>query len=293
MMSWQALGPYVGLACKVVAVLAAALSAYLFAVSVASGRWRPAGKTTQQYTDFVQRLARANALSISPTRFVQIQALAILSGPVVAIACSDVRMLLLSLLAAVIPPYLLLRKEQQRRADCDRQATGFVLTLANALKVVPNIGSALEGIVPVLREPLRREIVAALGEMAVGSSVDVALRNASIRARSKGFDSCIAALLVGRQVGGNLPSVLETTAETMREMERLDGVVQTKTAEGRAQLIVLLMLPAVIAVAFSVASPGYFEPLQTTWLGRAVVLGIVLLWGTSIALARKILAVDL
>jgi hypothetical protein len=46
-------------------------------------------------------------------------------------------------------------------------------------------------------------------------------------------------------------------------------------------------------VAFSVASPGYFEPLQTTWLGRAIVIGIVLLWGSSIALARKILAVDL
>ena len=43
----------------------------------------------------------------------------------------------------------------------------------------------------------------------------------------------------GRQVGGNLPKVLETTAHTLREMKRLEGVIRTKTADGRMQLWVI------------------------------------------------------
>ncbi len=44
-------------------------------------------------------------------------------------------------------------------------------------------------------------------------------------------------------------------------MARLQGVVRTKTAEGKAQLWVLAVFPALMLILFDTVSPGYFTPL--------------------------------
>jgi hypothetical protein len=81
---------------------------------------------------------------------------------------------------------------------------------------------------------MRQEVDLALKEMKVGSTLDQALLHMAARVGSRQLDSALSSILIGRQVGGNLPRVLETTAGTLREMRRLEGVVRTKTAGARA-----------------------------------------------------------
>jgi len=199
----------------------------------------------------------------------------------------------IAVLAMVGPPIHLWGIRKKRIQECDKQASTFILALANSLKTVPNITAALEGIVPVMRDPIRQEIKLALAEITVGCSVETALLNTSKRAQSKGLDTCISALLVGKQVGGNLSAVLETTASTLREMDRLEGVVRSKTAEGRAQLAVLAAFPLGIALVFNLVCPGYFDPLQQFWSGRIVVGLVMTLWISALLLARAIMMVDI
>jgi tight adherence protein B len=70
--------------------------------------------------------------------------------------------------------------------------------------------------------------------MRVGNTLDQALMNMSARIQSRQLDTAITSVLVGIQVGGNLPTVLETTASSIRDMRRLEGVVRSKTGEARA-----------------------------------------------------------
>lgn len=100
-------------------------------------------------------------------------------------------------------------------------------------------------------------------------------------------------MLIGLRVGGNLPVVLERTAGTIREMNRLLGVLRTKTGEGRSQLWVMALAPVVLVGAFSFVSDGYFDPLMNTLVGQLVAGVAIVLWLASVLLARKILAVDL
>lgn len=281
------------LGCRTGGVVLGAMGLGLVAYDVVRFRQFPFREDLERYLRFVEQTVQTNRMSYSVTQILWGQGIGILLGPLLAILSHDRRMLFISLAAALLPPYSLLKTVNKRILDCDKQAGGFTLSLANAMKTVPNIGSALEAIQPLLREPLRQEISLALAEMSLGSTVDTALLNASARTRSKGLDASISALLVGRQVGGNLTVILERTADTMREMSRLEGVLQTKTAEGRAQLLVLLLLPGVIVVAFSAASPGYFIPLQATWMGRFVLIAVVGLWLLALGLARSIMAVNL
>src|SRR5262249_17497802 len=122
---------------------------------------------------------------------------------------------------------------------------------------------------------------------------DQALLSMTGRIGSRRLDTAVSAILVGRKVGGNVPEILETTAASMRELSRLEGMVRTKTAEGKAQIWVLALFPFALLVGFDKASPGYFDPLTETTIGY-VCMGIgFFLWGASVVSARKILRVDI
>ena len=190
-------------------------------------------------------------------------------------------------------PLVIRYLQKQRLQAIEAKIESFLLTLANALKATPSIGSALSYTQPLLAAPLDQEIELALKEMRVGSSLDQALLNLAARVRSPKLDAALASLLIGRQVGGNLTQILETTAATLREMSRLTGVVRSKTAEGKSQLFVLALFPAVLVFMFDWLKPNYFAPLMNNVAGALIGLMALSLWAASIVLARKVLMVDL
>ena len=81
--------------------------------------------------------------------------------------------------------------------------------------------------------------------------------------------------------------------ELLREMERLEGILRTKTAEGKAQTVVIALMPVALVGTMHAMMPGYFAPLETTAVGNMIVVAAVGLWIGAIFVARQILAVDL
>ena len=158
--------------------------------------------------------------------------------------------------------------------------------------LLPSIGAAFNSVVIVVEDPIRKEIDLAIKEMKVGSSLDQALLHMAARVGSRQLDSALSSILIGRQVGGNLPKVLETTAHTLREMKRLEGVIRTKTADGRMQMWVIALMPLVFILILSQMFVGYFIPLTTSVTGYVIITMISLAWVSSLILARKVLQVD-
>jgi tight adherence protein B len=182
---------------------------------------------------------------------------------------------------------------QQRVLRLEDQIDGFLTALANALKATPSVANSFIGIQPLLPSPIREEVELCVKEMKVGSTLDQALLNMGGRINSRQLDTALSAVLIGRQLGGDLPRILDTTANTMREMIRLEGVVKTKTAEGKAQLWVLGAFPFVFAVVLSTMEPGFYDPLKKPVAGWAIAGVAGLSWLVSIVLARKVLSVDI
>ncbi len=139
--------------------------------------------------------------------------------------------------------------------------------------------------------PINQEIDLMVKEVKVGSTLEQGLLAMAQRVGSTILDSALSAILIGRQVGGNLPKILETTAATLREMNRLEGVMRTKTAEGKVQLYVIACMPAVLIFGLNAFWPGYFDVLSKTATGIIASLMAVGFWAGGIILARKILAV--
>jgi tight adherence protein B len=198
------------------------------------------------------------------------------------------------LLIVVLGPSVIVERQLRRRTRLiEEKLDGFIVTLTNALKATPSIGNALGYAQPLLGPPLEEEIALLLKEMRLGTSLDQALLNLSNRVRSPTLDATLASILIGRQVGGNLPRILETTAETLREMSRLQGVVRSKTAEGKVQLFVVALAPIFLVGGFHLLNPNYFTPLVRQPIGLAIIVISVLLWVVSLVLARRIVSVDL
>ncbi|MBI3201375.1 MAG: type II secretion system F family protein [Polyangiaceae bacterium] len=197
------------------------------------------------------------------------------------------------LIITIAPSRYIEQLRKQRVERIEDQIDGFLTALANSLKATPSVGNSFISVQPLLPSPIREEIELCVKEMKVGSTLDQALLNMGGRINSRQLDTALSAVLIGRQLGGDLPRILDTTAQTMREMIRLEGVVKTKTAEGKAQLWVLGAFPFIFAVVLSTMEPGFYDPLKKPVAGWAIAAVAGLSWLVSILLARKVLSVDI
>lgn len=191
------------------------------------------------------------------------------------------------------PALYLQRRKRQRKQELERQLDAFVLALANALKSIPSVNAAFQSVAETSSSPIKEEIELCIREMRIGCTLDEALLHMAARVGSQRLDSVLAAVILGRQIGGNLPRVLESTASSIREISRLEGVLRTKTSEAKMQLYVIGAAPFVLVLALSQMSPGYFDPLQQSPLGYAIGLGAIGSWLLALYLARQVLSVSL
>jgi tight adherence protein B len=247
-----------------------------------------------KYTNYIDRTLRLLFLEGSAKKIVSWQLSLIGIVLAVEIAIIEVPYWFFIVPAIAIGPALWLSQERTKRvAKLELQVDGFILALANSMKTVPGPAAALQACVPILQNPTKQEIERVVKEMRVGNTLEQALVNMSSRIGSRTMDSALSAVLIGLQVGGNLPVVLETTAATIREMNRLEGVVRTKTGEGKAQLWVLAVFPFAILGAFNAVQPGYFDPLEKTFVGYIIITIALSFWLASLVVARKVLTVDI
>lgn len=248
------------------------------------------------YVRYIAHLDRTLHSMMLPTRGQWIVVGQLFCLEVVGLLClgTDEPQLYLGLPAVLAGPAVYLEMLRRRRlAKIDKQVDGFLLTLANALRATPSIGNALSYTQSLIESPMKDELRLALQEMRLGNSVDQALLHMGGRLKSASLDSALMALLIGRQVGGELTRVLEGTAATLREMARLQGSLRAKTAESKAQMYVMALFPAVVVYAFNRANAGYFDPLLQTTIGQYLIGGAVALWLISLVVAKRMLAVEL
>ena len=221
------------------------------------------------------------------------QLIGVAALPLVSLLLDDWFFLVLALPIAVLPSIYMQSKHEERVRHLEAMLDSWLLMLANALKASPSLGEALASSAKLMRPPFGEELDLVLKEMKLGTPLDQAMLNMSTRIKSRVISSSLATVLVGRQTGGDLPKILEQSAATLREMARLEGVVRTKTAEGKMQAIVLASIPFALLAMIHYVDNNWLVPLFNTVTGNIIVVVATALWAAAIFLARKILAVDI
>ena len=183
------------------------------------------------------------------------------------------------------------RRRAQRIATIEAQLDTWLGALSNALRATPSLGEALSVTAEVIRGPISEEVDHVLKQTRLGVALEQALLELSDRIGSPLVTSALAALFVGRQTGGDLPSILDETSAGLREMARLQGVLDAKTSDSRMQAYVMLAIPFLVLLGIHRIDPSWLGPMSESTTGMIASAVAAALWLSAVVLARRILDV--
>lgn len=242
------------------------------------------------------QLERAD-MSLQPSEFIALKiGLALVSFVAPLFVIPGVTAWIVGGVAAVVaynlPRFYLNHKLKARVDKLNAQLPEALSIISNALKAGFGLLQALDNAADQLSHPISTEFERTIHEMNIGSSAEEALVALTERAGSYDLDIVVTAILVQRTVGGNLGEILDTVADTMRERIRIRGEIKTLTAQQKLTGLVIGFIPIGVGVLFQIMSPGYIEPLFTTFMGRFMIGLAVVLEVVGIMIIQRILNIE-
>ena len=99
-----------------------------------------------------------------------------------------------------------------------------------------------------MEPPISTEFERVMTDIAMGVTLEDALEQMNNRVGSTDFDLVVTAVLIQREVGGNLAQILDTISDTINERIRMKREIKALTAQGRFSSWILILLPFAVAV---------------------------------------------
>jgi tight adherence protein B len=194
-------------------------------------------------------------------------------------------------LAVAGPGATLAWLRHRRRARLTRLAAQLpdALDMIRAsLQAGHSLNHAFELVAEEGPDPLAAELRRVLEELRLGHPLKEALAGLHARSGLADLRFLSVAVVLNRDLGGNLSEILAEVARTVRERFKLRGQVRALTSQGRFSASVLAFLMPVLGVAISTLDPDYLEPLFHTPLGRGLLVYAVLSTAVGYWLMRRI-----
>ncbi|MGE5418111.1 MAG: type II secretion system F family protein [Acidobacteriota bacterium] len=178
------------------------------------------------------------------------------------------------------PRLLVKSRIDGRRHKLNQQLGDALVIMANALRAGFSFQQAMETVRREMPAPICNEFEWAIREMSLGASNEEALQHMAERVMSDDLDMVVSAVLIQRQVGGNLAIILDNISKTIRERARIKGAIKTLTAQGRTSGWIIGLLPVGLLFMLLILNPRFMEIMfeNTTgmyMLGIAVVSEII------------------
>lgn len=179
-----------------------------------------------------------------------------------------------SALAAMAPPLLLSSAEHKRHQLFGEQLGDALLLISNALRAGFSFEQALESAARDMPDPLSSELSRVVKELKVGMSFEDSMGALAQRMENNDIKLLTSAVVVQRQVGGNLAEILDNISETIRERIRIKANIKTLTAQGRTSGLLIGALPIFLLIMCSIMNPGYMSMFTSTLIGY-ILLGVM------------------
>jgi tight adherence protein B len=204
------------------------------------------------------------SISLRPGEFIVLTGIATLVAGLAGLTLGG---LLGGIVLAVLVPLaarlVVGRLAERRREKFGEQLPDTLQLLTSTLRSGYSLLQALDSVAQEAAEPARTEFRRVLLEIRVGRDLSEALRALADRMRSQDFAWVVGAIEINREIGGDLAAVLENTAETIRERQRVYRQMRALTAEGRLSGYILTALPVVVALAMKFINPRSFAQLTS------------------------------
>jgi tight adherence protein B len=191
-----------------------------------------------------------------------------------------------------IPKWFLQQKQRERLVRFNNGLPDMISTIIGSLRAGFSFSQALKSVAEESDSPIKEEMETVLKEMQYGSSIEEALNSLKERMPSEDLELMIQAIIIQRQVGGNLATVLDKIVETIRARTKIQGMIKTLTAQGKLSGIVIALLPVILGVFLYIMDPEYVE----AFIKHPIGIGMLVAGGISgvigFILIRKVTTIE-
>ena len=168
-------------------------------------------------------------------------------------------------------------KANSRRKAFTEQLGDCLTTVSNALRAGYSFQQAMDVVAREMEPPMSSEFERVTTDIAMGVALEDALENMNQRIGSQDFDLVVTAVLIQREIGGNLAQILDTISFTINERIRMKREIGALTAQGRFSAWVLLLLPFFVAAFCWIYNHDQMQVFINEEMGRIALAVCVLL----------------
>ncbi len=219
----------------------------------------------------LQEMLDQSGLELTMTRLLSFSGAGVIAGLVVGLW---LRSLLIgsavTVFGAVVPIMYVKFKRNSRQEAIRKQLSDAFDLMARILRAGQSMAQAMQGVASEFQSPIAEEFAYCSEQQNLGLSPEISMRDLARRTGLVEINIFVVAVLVQRQVGGNLSEILEKLALVVRTRYKTRGMIRGLTAEGRMQAAVLMALPPLIFVAMLAVNFEY---------ARILIEQPLLLWG--------------
>lgn len=192
-----------------------------------------------------------------------------------------------------IPRIILVKRKKEKIKLFDSQLNEGITIISNSLKAGYSFLQAVAVVAEETRDPFSKEFKKLLKEMSLGISEEDALRNLINRVESEDLRLIINAILIQKDIGGNLSEILDNISETIRERQKIKNELKTLTAQGRLSGIILMVIPIFLGIIIYIFNKEYMLLLFTTSIGLFMVVSAIISEIFGFLMIRKIINIDI
>jgi tight adherence protein B len=197
------------------------------------------------------------------------------------------RVLLTAALAA-LPLLYIMRVRSKRLKKFESHLPDAVDLFNRSMKAGHNIHAGLETLAAETLDPVRMEFKKVVEELALGSPLETTLHDLGRRVPLIDLKFFITGLILQRQTGANMVSVLESLSLLMRERLGLAARMKAHTAQQRFSAGLLCALPLVVALGMWFLKPEYIRLLYTDPTGSKFLTYAIISEIVGILVIRRI-----
>jgi len=160
-------------------------------------------------------------------------------------------------IGAVCPTAYVNFKRNSRLEALRAQLSDAFDLMARILRSGQSMAQAMQAVASEFTSPISEEFAYCSEQQNLGLAAEISMRDLARRTGLVEMNIFVVAVLVQRQVGGNLSEILEKLAMVVRQRYKTRGLIRTLTAEGRMQAGILMALPPLLLIAMLIVNHDY------------------------------------
>lgn len=203
-------------------------------------------------------------------------------------------MFLFAFAAIFIPTGYLNYLVNKRFLDFSKQFPDALNLMASSLRAGHPLFSAMDIVTDEMPKPISDVFGTAKKDISLGiDTKDAFYSMTKVMPKSIDLRFFITAILIQKEVGGNLAELLDSLSATIRERFKLMGQLRVQTAQTRLSGIILGVVPVLVLLTVFFLNPTYIEPLFKTPDGKMAFLAALGLIAAGFASIKKISDIEI